>query len=367
MEIDWAGIQRVRKAMGGEQVLLLWKAKPAPSVEALDAATPPDDGSSPANGGWFATPQGPMLLLEGLPDELDAWIETLADTLAAAGFDGTLSAGRSVREPKWAEALDLGPGHSANIGFLVDPALRPPRGVRAWQARPETLELAIDQSISWLTRHGGQIQSNIDAQVNFWSAPAAARRILHSEVASASGIGSANSYQQERRETRQVYVYDPNRASYTSTSANLPWRETVDELRGLLLTMDHEQLAIAAISHLDWSSLMGVVTPGSSYYDMHSYNRHPEVWNQYSLDPCGIQILTSAHLAKAHDLSAWNTTKLDHDHYLVQAHDLEPWYATPMRWNDSIPEDLLARARADFGQIVLTHDIAAEAGLNLRA
>lgn len=302
-----------------------------------------------------------------MPDELDAWIETLADNLSAAGFDGTLSAGRSVREPKWAEELGPGPRFSANVGFLVDPSLRPPRGTRGWRAGPGTLELALDQTISWLTRHGGLIQSDVDAQVSFWSAPAAARQILHSEVAGPNGRGTADSYHQERSEVRSVRLSRPNRASFASTSTNVPWRETVDELRNLLLEMNNEQLAIAAISHLDWSSLMGVVTPGSSYYDMHSYSRHPEVWNQYSLDPCGIQILTGAHLAKANDLSAWNTTKLDHDHYLVQAHDLEPWYATPMRWNDSIPEDVLTQARADFGQIVLTHDIAAETGLNIRA
>ena len=353
--------------MGDEQVLLLWKAKPAPSVEALDAVTPPDDGSSPANGGWFATPQGPMLLLEGLPGELDAWIEILADNLAAAGFDGTLSAGRSVREPKWAEELGPGPRFSANVGFLVDPALRTPRGIRGWQARPGTLELALDQSINWLARHGGQIQSDIDAQVSFWSAPAAARQILLSQLTGPRGRGTADSYQQERREIRQVDVCEPSRASYTSTSTNIPWHDTADELRGMLLAMDHKHVAIAAISHLDWASLMGVVTPASSYYDMFTYDRHPEVWNEYSLDPCGIQILTSAHLAKAHDLSAWNTTKLDHDHYLVQARDLEPWYATPMRWDSALPEDLITQARTDFGQIVLTHAIAAETGLNIRS
>lgn len=365
MEIDWAGIQRVRKAMGGEQVLLLWKAKPAPSVEALDAATPPDDGSSPANGGWFATPQGPMLFLEGLDDELDAWIEILAGNLAASGFDGVLGAGRTADAPKWSSALTLASGFSANVGFILDRALRVPRGVRAWQARPETLELALDQSTSWLARHGASIQSDIDALVSFWSSPTAARQILRSEVTGPNGRGTADSYHQERSEVRRVRLSSPNKASFGSTSANVPWRETVDELRGMLLAMDHDQLAIAAISHLDWASLMGVVTPASSYYDMHSYNLHPEVWNEYSLDPCGIQILTSAHLAKANDLSAWNTTKLDHDHYLVQAHDLEPWYATPLRPSDSLPEDLITQARADFGQIVLTHALATQTGISV--
>jgi hypothetical protein len=82
------------------------------------------------------------------------------------------------------------------------------------------------------------------------------------------------------------------------------------------------------------------------------YNRH--LYTEYTPDAHGIQVLTDAHLAGAHDLSDWLMEPLGNGRNLVQAPDLEPWYATI----DPDPTTL-AKARQDFGSITLTEEIVA--------
>ena len=80
------------------------------------------------------------------------------------------------------------------------------------------------------------------------------------------------------------------------------------------------------------------------------YNKH--LLDRYVPDAHGVQVLRSAHLERAHDLSGWDITDLGHGRHLVQAHDLAPWYA------QTLPDpDVLAHARADFAGAILTQEI----------
>ena len=89
----------------------------------------------------------------------------------------------------------------------------------------------------------------------------------------------------------------------------------------MLTTLPLQHVSIAMVSHRDWRSLFRTNFPGNEYNDTHTYRRHPELWGEFTLDPCGIQILTDLHLAKAHDLSNWRTTRLDPTHHLVEARE----------------------------------------------
>jgi hypothetical protein len=79
------------------------------------------------------------------------------------------------------------------------------------------------------------------------------------------------------------------------------------------------------------------------YYRFHRHLDHERV-----PDACGVQLLTEAHLARAHDLSNWTVTPVADGRYLVEARDLAAWYQT-----DQPSEDVVARAREDFGDMIL--------------
>jgi hypothetical protein len=98
----------------------------------------------------------------------------------------------------------------------------------------------------------------------------------------------------------------------------------------------------------DWSALT-TARPPLPYVEEHHiyYNKH--LHSQYTPDAHGLQLLTDAHLRHANDLSDWLIEPLGGGRYLVGAQDLEPWYATL----DPDPATL-AKARADFGKMILT-------------
>jgi hypothetical protein len=91
-----------------------------------------------------------------------------------------------------------------------------------------------------------------------------------------------------------------------------------------------------------------------------SRNRH--LWSTRVHDAHGIQVLTSAHLAHARDLSNWHVAEVATDRYLVRAQDLAPWYASPdsETWAQGLfpTSDTLAQARDDFGHMILSEEIA---------
>jgi hypothetical protein len=82
----------------------------------------------------------------------------------------------------------------------------------------------------------------------------------------------------------------------------------------------------------------------------------PRVWQQQVFDANPIQILTSTHLERAHDLSSWNITEVSADRYLVTATDLEPWFTCDdkrrVAFHQFPDRDLVAQARADFGDMI---------------
>jgi hypothetical protein len=89
-------------------------------------------------------------------------------------------------------------------------------------------------------------------------------------------------------------------------------------------------------------------------------NRH--LWSSRAPQALGIQLLTSAHLENAHDLSTWHPTEVARNRYLVTAPDLTAWFAAPdaTTWaRGGFPSgDTLSRAQTDFGDLVLTDAVA---------
>jgi hypothetical protein len=326
----------------------------------LDAALPGDDGSSPANGGWFPGPKGWMLLLEGLDERIDPWLEALAGALSAAGIDGTLTGAGTAGQPRWAQEIDTGWTVSGLVGFRPRPGFRLADG---WVPGDAALHAAVALGMRWLTAHDARIMATADLRASFWAPPPLAARMLSTEARGRTGMASASGYHQQRREVRHAGLTAAAGLQLTTTIEAPSWRETVDELRSALRSIALEDVTIAMASYRTWSTLVGADLSGGAFGGR-AYGFHPELWDEFTLDPCGIQVLTDRHLAKAADLSAWRTSRLDDGHVLVEARDLEPWFA-PVRTQLDLPEPgLIGPARRDFGDMILTPAKAGSLGLD---
>jgi hypothetical protein len=140
----------------------------------------------------------------------------------------------------------------------------------------------------------------------------------------------------------------------------MPWVERIDHLREVLLALpdrlDHAAVRPATVGGAGWDGLdfRQRLPPPLRERDVQG---HLHLLDRYAYDAHGVQVLTDAHLAKAHDLTRWSVTDLGHGRHLVEAPDLAPWYAAPL------PEPtVVEQARHDFGAMLLTLEaIRAEA------
>ena len=360
MEVDRAGIARTAKKLGGEgtNVLLLKTTRPV-EVGVLDAALPADRGDSPANGGWSAGPKGWMLLIEGLDEQVDPWIDDLAQALADVGVEGTLTGAPAVGPPRWAQMVSRDARWlSASIGFRtsVGSALRLRNG---WAAGPAARDIVVAVGLRWLTAHDGDLMASTGEGANFW-VDASTAAAMFTEHITQGGNAVSGSYDRARQDIRHVSTTLPSAMTLSSESGNLPWQQTVEELRAALIAMPLDLVSMAMIGYRYLSTYFAL---SGDAFDSMAYLHHPERWDEFVLEPSGIQILTDRHLEHARDLSEWRTTRLDGDHVLVEARDLGPWFATRRRQHESPDPDLVAQARRDFGDMILTPGRAQQFGL----
>lgn len=130
------------------------------------------------------------------------------------------------------------------------------------------------------------------------------------------------------------------------------WREHVELCRTVMIE-ESAELSYAVARRADtgtgWWTLQQDPPLPPTGIDAGYYLRRPNNWSDQVVDVHGLQVLTTGHLDRAHDLSNWKIESLGHDRVLVEASDLAPWYQEP----EPDPETL-ARARADFGRMIVT-------------
>jgi len=279
----------------------------------LDAALPPDEGDSPANGGWFRAKPGWVLLLEGFASERDPFVADLVSRMQAAGIEGTLTGASSAGGPPWSNDVPYAKQLAAVIGF------RPQTGRRwlddGWIGGPEQEPAVIDAGARWLAGAAQTVIFTGPHYFSSWSEPAAAAR-LAVRGGARRGVAGSEAYDEQRREIRRMAVYDPGILQLTARAVAYPWRETVAALRAALLGLPLAEVSVAMVTHRDWASLSRRGSEDGELYAGHAFRFHPERWAQLVPEPSGIQLLTNTHLDAAHDLSGWVTTRLDDNHVL---------------------------------------------------
>ncbi|QNN51155.1 hypothetical protein [Nocardioides mesophilus] len=81
------------------------------------------------------------------------------------------------------------------------------------------------------------------------------------------------------------------------------------------------------------------------------YQASRHLWDRYVIDAHGVNLLTDYHLDNAHDLSDWTVEEVSPGRHLVSAKNLASWYS-----GGPTPYDVIQRARADFGKMILDWD-----------
>lgn len=114
--------------------------------------------------------------------------------------------------------------------------------------------------------------------------------------------------------------------------------------------------------HLD----AGAVRPGLAGrtrnfgYDQSLWLENRHLWATRVQQPNAIQVLTSAHMELAHDLSSWTVEHVAEDRWLVATSDLRPWFDHAGDDDaQNVPPDVMESAVRDFGHMLLTAEVAA--------
>jgi hypothetical protein len=147
-------------------------------------------------------------------------------------------------------------------------------------------------------------------------------------------------------------------ACYTVLDDTLSWQDRLEQVTAAMVALpEYTDLAFVQYSRaytISWMELQ-VVKPALPYVEEPDVRYNQHLNSRYTPDAHGLQLLTDAHLEHANDLSDWVIEPLGGGRHLVQAKDLQPWYA-----NIDPDPDTLAKARADFGKMILTKQTIAD-------
>ncbi len=346
INFDHRGITRTAHALAdiGECFLRLTLDHPAP-LATLDAALP-DDPETPANGGWFEAPGGWYLRLEGMFD-VDQWAADVAARLEELGVSGRLTGTLPARFPAWGSTVELLP-------MLAGCSTYPPLGLG-----PDTSRSVMEHAVAWLQEPVVYLHTGTTLKV-----PAATAAAYLSKKLLANAPGAAQSYREGPKEIRTVALGADSYLSLQSRAAGEP---SIREFISKLLTAPRTGLLQSRLSHHDWGAMFASSNPGDGYYCGVAFKYRPWLREEFTIDPCGFQILTQRHLERTHDLTTnWDVTPLGEGYYSVQARDLDAWYPPePIGARKGVPA-ILEQGRRDFGDMILTTEYANEHGINNR-
>ena len=289
-------------------------------------------------------------------------VNKLTDSLGEQGIGGTVTApslldvwemlNRNAPQPATQLAFPLVPGiDEGPVNVWGRPAFR-------WGVLGETTEKVLAESVDWAGRVGsvGVVGGGGP------TLPASARDagdLIRMRLADGQKDVSCTFVSDRdngRDRARLVQLDTWGQVVYSDIDPTRDPTELAEDLAALLVknaaSIEYGTVALVRPNTPGWRQL--------KHGGRWSKNRH--LWSTRAHDAHGIQVLTSAHLSHARDLSKWRVSEVATDRYLVQAESLAPWYATPdsETWKRGLfPSiDTLAQARHDFGQMILTEEVA---------
>jgi hypothetical protein len=283
-------------------------------------------------------------------DAVRGWVADLATGLRERGFSGRIG----------------GTGHPPLV-----PCLQPSRppiatGFAAWTLDTTAMDDEPCDAAGWLV--DPQATERIAQLLDRWARRPGAllilRQNIHSLVAelddaaphlassvTATGLAGLDFIIDKERSATHTALAFGGDGVFQIVDDQLTWEEVVEALTTALTALpadtNHAYIRTATrnlISHSEVAACLPL--PGIAEWDVR-YNKH--LLDRHLPDAHGVQVVRTAHLERARDLSSWRVTDLGHGRHLVRAHDLAPWF------EDALPTaDVLARAREDFAGALLT-------------
>lgn len=344
----------------------LWGALVAANLADLaahGAESTPEIGGSHVS----VSARGPVAHIDfcDTPEALTAWVGWLVEDLQDRGVSGRLVPVRFRDTP-----FPDGPVRDVLTAALSVPIdwdrvrrEHAERGeaVVGWHADPAVSDRLLDLLVPWCLSGGGRVFFNHD--------------LLETPTSGEQVPGLVASGLRLRPPVSVTCIRNPEdfhrlhfdllgRVLMQRRRTGSGWAEDLASVRALLVALAPVlELGLARRSRapsLGWPEAINDAPPpipyggtGVSTAYLRRHYRHLEAVR--TPDAYGLQVLTDAHLANAHDLSGWSVEEVAPGRHLVSAADPAAWFA-----GDQPDPDTHARARADFGDLLLSdHVIAA--------
>jgi hypothetical protein len=374
VRVAWQNIDR--RLMESEEVFVLLahddqQGWPAPeTMQAVEAAVQHANDSAeiwamdnPVTAGLVRagnvdpTPLGPVIYIDDIGTEYDnhRWLGEFAQLMQRAGYDGDLDVAPRASIPAWGKLVaSLGPAAYLAYRTQEQPTPISWQPAELWSVDAETTADICERLREWasLPRADVYLKSGM-TPVKIDDPDPCGQLIRAMELTYTASVGYV------RRTPLQVRRAQLSWAGQMVTQIEDPqldWSAKIDALtQTLRWHPDRLDLAFIRLTRAwasSWIDLARGFTKLPHVSEGHVRMRR-DLWSQYSPDAHGVQILTDDHLARANNLDSWHVQLVAPARYLVQAKDLQPWYGTG---TDPAP-DVLATARADFGDLLLTPEV----------
>lgn len=329
------------------------------------------DLGGPGAGQWVATDKGWLGKLGAATDRDSAfaWLEAFA----ARWADEAIIEPRPRRRSPGRR--DARPTLTLAMAYTSEDLTHLPREDRGltWAVPVDVTRGLARNALEWLSLEGASTFYSLSTLPTLWSTPTLG--LPHPESLTEAVMEPLARIELWSGRTspvrhRSVEFEREGRVACQDVDQTLDTRDALAQLLACLRWqpsgLDYAFIGWAhgGLTNLWWGDHMHYDLPGGlSEPDVRGHRR---LWSSYVPDAFGVQVLTEAHLDRAHDLGAWHINELAPGRYLVTAQDLNPWLATPPPHPENQyrlsapPAGVLYAARADFGGMLITRDCADE-------
>lgn len=284
--------------------------------------------------------------------EVRTWFDLFAQQLTERGWSGDVRAARVTWAPGWSTDRE-------EVGRAIGAFLRfTPHESPSHDTNQPGLDLS-EENLAALAGVVDEWNATRTAARTYlirgdFSGPAPTRNLgtALTKAALRNGLSSVMWVDRRTRTTACVSATSGAQAYFSVASATEGWRDRLQTVTGALVRFGpHLEVGMIRITKPignSWRAVRGI--PPEPPGDIAATD---DLWlaREYVLDVYGTQVLTGTHLERTRDLSSWNITELGNDRHLVSHPDPEAWYA-----HDTPNSAILARARQDFGDLIITDE-----------
>lgn len=301
------------------------------------------------------SPAGAVMNLDWAGEGADTqmWLQHLASALALKGRSGAIKAAPRKSVSVSNEYLSR-PQPVAYLAYTLEDPIAPLSN-QSWRVEAGKTAEILRETVAWAEIPDAQVYFHESAFTMILD-PADVTGMLATAIGRSLLAGVTYVARKPTR-MRNLSLAANGEVALNDNDDNNRWEEHIPRLRDALLR-DPAALDIGIIRGStngyasSWTSIddSPVRLPYLRSQVAWQSNRH--MWSRYVPDAHAIQVLTAAHLDKARDLTSWQVTRLPGERYLVEARDFAAW----MDNGGEVAQDVLERARSDFGEMIITRE-----------